>query len=216
MAKRRKVGNLLALAILAHLNPGLPMHPYELATVLRRTGKERELNIKWGSLYTVVANLDKHGFIQATGSDRDGRRPERTSYTITEAGRQELRDWLRELVAEPGEHTSPFITALSVVGVLHPDEVIALLRDRLAALTADIAQEQRMLTEAGQHVSRVFLVELEYSLAMRRAEADWVTGLLDEMTTDTLEGIEQWREFHRTGEIPPEYRELWEGAQPPQ
>jgi DNA-binding PadR family transcriptional regulator len=46
MAKRRKVGNLLALAILAQLDSMRPMHPYELATVLRRTGKEHDMAIK--------------------------------------------------------------------------------------------------------------------------------------------------------------------------
>ena len=41
MAKRRKVSNLLGLALLALLVPGRPMHPYEMVGVLRRTGKER-------------------------------------------------------------------------------------------------------------------------------------------------------------------------------
>jgi DNA-binding PadR family transcriptional regulator len=101
VAKRRRVSNLLALVILSMLATGRPMHPYEIATLLRRTGKERDMNIKWGSFYTVVQNLDKHGFIAPTGSDRDGRRPERTVYTITPEGRDELLDWLRELVAVP-------------------------------------------------------------------------------------------------------------------
>jgi DNA-binding PadR family transcriptional regulator len=101
VAKRRKVGNMLALALLALLVPGQPMHPYEMASVLRRTGKERDMKIKWGSLYTVVQNLEKHGFIAATGSNREGRRPERTVYAITDAGRAEIRDWLHELVADP-------------------------------------------------------------------------------------------------------------------
>ena len=91
MAKRRKVGNLLALAILALLVPGRPMHPYEMATVLRKTGKERDFRIKWGSLYTVVQNLERHGFIEEAGSDRAGRRPERTRYAITGPGRAEPR-----------------------------------------------------------------------------------------------------------------------------
>src|SRR3954452_20859240 len=77
MAKRRKVGNLLALGLLALLVPGGPMHPYEMATMLRRTGKEQDLSIKWGSLYTVVGNLEKHGFIAAVDTARAGRRPER-------------------------------------------------------------------------------------------------------------------------------------------
>ena len=101
VVKRRKVANLLALAVLSLLRPGYPMHPYQIANVLRRTGKEHDMPIKVGSLYTVVRNLERHGFIEAIGSHRAGRRPERTEYAITDTGRAELADWLRELVAVP-------------------------------------------------------------------------------------------------------------------
>ena len=63
------------------------MHPYEMAATMRERGKEQNMKIKWGSLYTVVQNLEKHGFIAATETSRQGRRPERTVYAITDAGR---------------------------------------------------------------------------------------------------------------------------------
>ena len=85
MAKRRKVGNLLGLAVLSAVALK-PMHPYEIASVLRERGKDQDIPIKWGSLYTVVANLEKHGFLKAAESVRQGGRPERTVYRITEAG----------------------------------------------------------------------------------------------------------------------------------
>jgi DNA-binding PadR family transcriptional regulator len=114
-------------------------HPYEIATVLRQTGKEHDMRIKWGSFYTVVQNLEKHGFIEATGSDREGRRPERTSHAITASGRAELADWMRELLAVPEPEQSAFVAALSVVGVMPPDEVTALLGQRLGSLEASIS-----------------------------------------------------------------------------
>jgi DNA-binding PadR family transcriptional regulator len=210
MAKRRKVSNMLALALLALLAPGQPMHPYEMANVLRRTGKERDMKIKWGSLYTVVQNLEKYGFIEATGSNREGRRPERTVYAITDAGRAEIRDWLRELVAEPEPEPLRFEAALSVLGVLPPDEVTALLQQRLAALDQDIAARRAELEEARRQVVRVFLIEGEYALAMREAEAAWVRSLLHEMAEGTLSGVAEWHEYHRTGGPPPGWTELLE------
>ncbi len=210
MAKRRKVGNMLALALLALLAPGQPMHPYEMANVLRRTGKERDMKIKWGSLYTVVQNLEKHGFIEATGSNREGRRPERTVYAITDAGRAEVRDWLRELVSEPEPEPFRFEAALSVVGILPPDEVTELLQQRLAALDRDLAAQRAELEEARRQVVRVFLVEGEYALAIREAEAAWVRSLLKEMSDGTLSGVAEWREYHRTGGPPPGWTELLE------
>ena len=89
MAKRRKVGNLLGLAVLSTVS-AKPMHPYEMAAVMRARGKDRDMDIKWGSLYTVVGNLEKHGFLAVEGSGREGARPERTVYRITDAGAAEL------------------------------------------------------------------------------------------------------------------------------
>jgi DNA-binding PadR family transcriptional regulator len=215
VAKRRKVGNLLALALLALLAPGQPMHPYEMAGLLRRTGKERDMRIKWGSLYTVVQNLEKYGFIEATSSAREGRRPERTNYAITEAGRAELKDWLRELIAEPEPEFPRFEAALSVAGVLAPDELIPLLERRIRRLDEGISADRAMLADAARHVARVFLIEEEYALALREAELTWVRGLLKEIADGTLDGVAEWRQFHATGEMPERYRQMLMGGDPP-
>jgi DNA-binding PadR family transcriptional regulator len=215
MAKRRKVGNLLALALLALLATGKPTHPYEMAQLLRRTGKDRDMNIKWGSLYTVVGNMEKHGLIEATGSDRDGRRPERTQYVITAAGQAELRDWVSELVAEPETEFPRFEAALSVVGVLGPDEVTSLLETRVRALSDNIAAMRATLAEATTQVPRIFLIESEYALAIREAELAWVRSLLVELTEGTLPGVAEWRTYHETGHMPPEYLELFYEGGPP-
>ena len=209
MAKRRKVGNLTALAILAVLAPGQPMHPYEMARVLRRTGKDRDMRIKWGSFYTVVRNLERHGFIEATGRDRQGRRPERTVYAITDAGRAELQDWARELVAVPEAEQSRFEAALSVLGVLAPDEATELLGRRLRTLDAEIAARGAALEQARNQVARLFLVEAEYALAIHRAEAEWVRSVLVELTDGTLPGLAGWRDYHATGRVPDDLAAQW-------
>jgi DNA-binding PadR family transcriptional regulator len=214
MAKRRKVSNLLGLAILAMLSAGRPMHPYQIATLLKQTGKEGDMNIKWGSLYTVVQNLDRHGFIDATTSNRDGRRPERTLYAITDAGRDELRDWLRELVAVLEPETNRFEAALSVLSVLPPDEATDLLETRLAALDAANAAHRTTLAQV-THLPRVFLVESEYALALREAEATWVRSLLGEITAGTLSGVDGWRAYHETGEMPADFVQMLDEGVPP-
>src|SRR5690349_17995796 len=117
MAKPRKVSNLLALAVLGTLVQH-PMHPYEIASLLRERGKDDDMAIKWGSLYTVVRNLAKHGFIEVVDSRREGARPERTIYRITDAGLAELRDWTRELVAMPQPEFPRFKAGLSMLPAL--------------------------------------------------------------------------------------------------
>ncbi|WP_106247243.1 PadR family transcriptional regulator [Allonocardiopsis opalescens] len=209
MAKRRKVGNLLALAVLSALVQR-PMHPYEMASVLRSRGKDGDMAIKWGSLYTVVRNLARHGFIEAVDVGRQGARPERTTYRITGAGRAELADWTRELIAEPEPELPRFKAGLSVLAVLPPGEVVELLRRRLAALTEGIAAQREALVRHGAEVPRLFLVEDEYELAVREAEAAWVRSLLDELASGRYPGLDAWRAWHDTGEMPADLAELAE------
>jgi DNA-binding PadR family transcriptional regulator len=201
MAKRRKVSNLLALSLLTLLTQR-PMYPYEMASMLRERGKDNAIKINWGSFYTVVQNLEKYGFIEAVEVIREGRQPERTTYRLTDAGRAELMDWIRELLSVPEREHSSFEAALGESAVLPPDELIDLLRQRLAALEEANGLIQAELATLVAQVPRLFLIESEYYLAQRRAEEEWVRGLLKEFTGGTFPGLEDWRRFHATGEVP--------------
>jgi DNA-binding PadR family transcriptional regulator len=208
MARRRRVTSPLALSVLATLNEG-PMHPYEIARLLKHRGKDQSIKIRYGSLYTVVQNLENQGFVTAEGTARAGRRPERTVYRLTDDGRDELEDRLRELVSEPVKEYPLFEAALSLLGVLPPDDVIALLTERLRLLEVELAGTRGTLRElvVEQKLPRLFLIESEYALAMKQAETDWVRGLITELTDGSLEGVDHWRAWHKTGEFPDEWAE---------
>lgn len=208
MAKPRKVANLLALAVLATVVQR-PMHPYEIASLLRARGKDGDIEIKWGSLYTVVRNLAKHGFVEVVESQREGARPERTIYRITDAGFAELRDWTRELVSTPQSELPRFKAGLSVFSALAPDEAIDALRERVVAQERMIDAQRELLAKHSD-VPRLFLVEAEYDLVAREAELTWVRGLLDELTNETFPDLPVWRKWHETGEVPAEYADLAE------
>jgi DNA-binding PadR family transcriptional regulator len=195
VAKRRKVGNLLALALLTGLVER-PMHPYEMATLLKERGKDASIKIQWGSLYTVVQNLEKHGFVEPVDTTRQGKRPERTVYAITVAGRAELEDWLRELLAEPQQEFTSFEAALSNGGVLSPDEVIELLQQRAATIEAHVVDWRKRLAEVVQSVPRIFLIEVEFKVAMAEAEAAWVRSIVAEMVDGTMPDMDLWRSYH--------------------
>ncbi|MGI5492896.1 PadR family transcriptional regulator [Microtetraspora malaysiensis] len=209
MAKRRKVSNMLGLAVLATVVER-PMHPYEMASLMRARGKDRDMDIKWGSLYTVVRNLEKHGFLEVTDSVRDSGHPERTIYRITEAGRAELADWVRDLLATPEREQPKFEAALSVCGVLPPGEVTSLLRRRVDLLEAEVAGQRESLAAYLREVPRLFLVEAEYDLAIREAELAWTRSLLDELASGTFPDLALWRDWHEKGWRPPEIAELAE------
>ena len=201
MGKRRKVSNLLALSLL-NLLMERPMYPYEMASALRTRGKDQAIKINWGSLYTIVQNLEKYGFIEAMEVVREGKQPERTTYRITVAGRAELTDWIRELLSVPEREYTRFEAALGECAVVPPDQLVALLRQRLDTLDAANAQQETELKTFQTQIPRLFMIESEYLLALRRAEADWVRGLLAEFSDGTFPDMDGWRQYHETGQLP--------------
>jgi DNA-binding PadR family transcriptional regulator len=198
----RATSNPLALAVLACLSER-PMHPYEMASTLRERGKENSIKLNYGSLYTVVDNLAKCGLIEAVEARREGRRPERTVYRLTDTGRLKLDAWMSELLAKPVKEYPQFEAALSLMPVLHPDHVLALLRERTRALEKEITTERFMLdTVSKAGLPRLVLVEGEYHLALRQTELAWVRELADELEAGTLEGQDAWRQVFETGQLP--------------
>lgn len=207
--KRRKLSNPLALTVMTTLWQK-PMHPYEIAQTLRRQGKDASTKINYGSLYTVVQNLEKHGFVEVVDVERRGNRPERTVYALTDAGREEMTQWLSDLVAVPAKEYPIFETALSLLGALPPDDVERLLEERLTSLDVQVASGRAVLEKLYETLPRLFLVEVEYQLHMVEAQAEWVRGLARDIRDGSLPGVEGWRRFHETGELPPELKEVEE------
>ncbi|MFI0089282.1 PadR family transcriptional regulator [Streptomyces bobili] len=204
--KRRKLGNPLALAVMTTLWQK-PMHPYEIAQTLRSQGKDASTKTNYGSLYTVVQNLEKHGFVEVTGVERQGNRPERTVYGLTDAGREEMAEWLSDLIAIPAKEYPIFESALSLMAALPPDEVARLLEMRLTSLEVQVASGRGALEKLYETLPRLFLVEVEYQLHMVEAQAQWVRGFLGEIRQGSLPGVDAWRRFHETGELPAEFTE---------
>jgi DNA-binding PadR family transcriptional regulator len=177
--------NLWALTILCLLRQR-PMHPYEIQRLIREYHKDEFLDLKRGSLYHAIAQLHGAGLIDPVETTREGRRPERTVYRLTESGEREMRTWLRQLLAKPLRDTNQFFAALSFLAVLPPAEAADRLQERLAALDEEIAGFTTVLKQLVPRIGRLVLVEVEYARAMRRAERAWVQSLVNDLRTGKL------------------------------
>jgi DNA-binding PadR family transcriptional regulator len=193
---RRRVSNPLALAVLACLNER-PMHPYEISTTLRHRGKEQSIKLNYGSLYSVVEALLKHGLIATHETVREGRRPERTVYAITVPGAAELEDWLAELISTPTREYTSLEAGLSLMPNLPPDEVVTLLdmrSDRLRLELRTLDSERAAAEEMSLPV--LFSIESHYRRAMLTAELDFVVALARDIRGDGFSGVKGWRRMH--------------------
>ena len=191
--------NPLALAVLVSLYEK-PMHPYEVAQTLRQRAKHESVRLNYGSLYAVVESLEKKGFIKATGTLREGKRPERTVYAITDDGAREMTDWMTELIGVPGKEYPAFMAGLSFIAALPLDDALAALRERADALKVRLAAmrgTRKATRDAG--LPRLFELESEYEEHQLAAELTFISRLIEDMTAGTLDGIELWRAFHADG-----------------
>ena len=195
--------NPLALAVLVCLYEK-PMHPYEVAQTLRSRAKEQSVRLNYGSLYAVVESLEKKGFIKSTGTLREGKRPQRTIYDITEEGSLEMTDWLTELIGTPNKEYPAFQAGLSFLPALDPDDALAALRHRAEALSMKlVAMRGAMQAARDAGLPRIFELESEYEERTLSAEFAFVRALVEEMENGTLEGLELWRLF-QTEDFNPE------------
>ena len=173
------------IAVLALLREG-PMHPYQMQSLLRLRHKDEILALKRGSLYHAIARLVRDEFIAAKSTSRNGRRPERTTYAITAAGRKEFTRVLRQIIAIPRRESSEFMAAMSFLVHLTPVEAMPRLEERAHHLENEIALRSAGVSAASAHVLRINLVESEYIIAILNAELAWVRNLIAEIASGNL------------------------------
>lgn len=172
----------LALSILALLRVQA-MHPYEMQRLMRDWSIDEIVRLRAGSLYSTIARLFAAGLVDAVGTSRDGRRPERTTYRLTEAGRGHLTGWMRELIVAPTEEYPWFGSAVAFIPLLTPAELREMFAERAGRLATRLADDDALDPRGsdGEPLPRAFRLGHEYATAMRRAELDWVRGVVADL-----------------------------------
>ncbi|HTU74117.1 MAG TPA: PadR family transcriptional regulator [Trebonia sp.] len=187
MPQSRRILTLtpLGIAILSLL-ARQPMHPYEMRHVIRVREIDRVMKVTHGTLYSTVDRLAEAGLIQPVQTSREGRRPERTVYEITDPGRDQLLDALRAELMRTTPDYPRLAMALTFASLLEPREVGELLERRCVDVEGQLSNFQAALDAAfkrsSQQLTRVNLIEVEYQIALLRAERDWLRAVVDDIT----------------------------------
>ncbi len=175
----------LGVMALALLREG-DMHPYEMLRLLQQRHRDRILPLTKGALYHTVARLEQRGFIAEAGVDRDGNRPERTSYTLLDAGGAAVLEWVRAELSSP-DRDGRFRVALAEAHNLPRDEVRELLAARRAAILAQLEGYRDGLANAREReVPEQFLLDSGREAVTLEAEAVWLDTLLARLNANDL------------------------------
>ena len=173
----------LGISVLALLK-ARSMHGYEMLQTLVERHAERIVKVRPGSLYHVVDRLTDEKLIRRAATDREGKRPERVIYEITDAGAEALAERVRELIATPVHEFPQFVVALAEIETLGKDAAANAVDERVGALEARAA-EITALRGAGV-VRTAYLVALDYLLAAMQNELSWLRDFADSLRSGQL------------------------------
>jgi DNA-binding PadR family transcriptional regulator len=149
------------------------------------------------SLYHAIDRLAGAGLVEAGEPSREGRRPERTVYSITGAGREELETWLSDLLATPDPNDAAAYSAgLSLIAYFTPDQALSALRSRLNGLDLELAGGEARLQGFRKLLPRLLLLGEEQRLAAIAAEWAFTAQLVGELEQGELSwDVDQLRNF---------------------
>ncbi len=172
-----------ALALLAER----AMHPYEMHQLLMQRRRDRVVKVRPSSLYHAVDRLVELDFARVRCTEREGNRPERTSYEITREGHRALGEAIAEMLATPVNEYPRFALALSESHNVPRSEVLTLLRARVALLNTDLDYREATLEAVkAQGVERRYWFDVNYQMELLRAEANWLSLTITEIESGEL------------------------------
>lgn len=189
------VAAVMALALLHEE----PMHPYEIFRTLEQRCETRLARVTVGAVYHAVDRLVADGLAEAVGTEREGRRPERTTYRATDAGTAALIPRLTSLLADDHPDYPLFAVGLAEAPHLPREQALAALvarRDRqAAALTWSTAALTRLREQ--RHLPLRFVLDRDHEVAMLAAEVAWLDDVIARIEADP----EPWESDERIAEI---------------
>ena len=165
-----------------------PMHAYRMQKLLKLWGKDKVVNIRRPAKYlseNVIERLIRLELVDVRRTVQTERHPDRIVYGLTARGRSTLRIWLREMLTVVGEDFPDFPAAVSMLGLLTPDEAKASFENRAEAIKAALKQLDENKQAAGD-VPRLFLLEDAYRTALLEAERTWLEVAISDLASGSL------------------------------
>jgi DNA-binding PadR family transcriptional regulator len=182
--------DVLGITVLALLCER-PRHPYEI----QRDIRQRHLTFAADqprAIYHAVDRLARARMVEPAETSREGRRPERTVYRVTEYGREELTARLLRLIERPLQDQPLYEVGLAFLAHLTPAACAEALEERAITLQAQVAGLRAVMPALRDQMLLPRLTLLRYELqdTMWQAELDWTRDLL----RDLREGRLDWDE----------------------
>lgn len=107
-----------------------PQYGYQLEKTIEGWGMRNWTQIGFSSIYYVLKKLEKKELVESKLEKVEGK-PSRKVFTITDPGRQAMKEKLKDLLSWNKKLISPFDLGLAYLNYLEPQEVIGCLENYL-------------------------------------------------------------------------------------
>lgn len=159
-----------------------PLYGYEIKQIIEEHMGDWT-SIAFGSIYFALDKLAQEGFVDKVGTEQEGKRPSRSVYQITEAGRDEFLNLLRQGWQTIERQYFDMDICLFFLNDLPLEEVIGHLRKRQAILqeTLNHIQAHRLEQLSDPQVPRLAAAIFDHTLVHTQAELSWTIDLLNKL-----------------------------------
>lgn len=156
------------------------MYGHQIRRAIETISVDQWSEIRVGSLYHALHQLESESLIEAVRTERQGRLPARTVYALTEEGAAELASLRDRALREIVHPHDPFDVALWVAAELPAAELEGIVRQRLAAIrvSLDSIRVERRLHAAKGYLPPAGEVLMRHGEARLEAELRWHEELL--------------------------------------
>jgi DNA-binding PadR family transcriptional regulator len=157
------------------------MHGYQLNEMLQQN-PSTPIALKKSNTYRLLSKMEQEGWVTHI-EEQEGNRPQRQTYTVTEAGKAAFYELLRENLAHPPSPEFPGVVGLDFLYMLPVEETLPLLKQRLQAVTAQFEELDGLDADIRQtHLSAAYL-HTYYAREMQ-----WLDELIQRLHSENSTG----------------------------
>jgi DNA-binding PadR family transcriptional regulator len=159
-----------------------PYYGYELKRVMQQRYMDEWANVAFGSIYFALTQMTGEGLVEPRGTEKEGNRPSRTVYTITEPGKCEFFRLLREGWQKVDVPPDPFRVCLIFFEELPLEETISYLERRAEAMQQTMDHISAIFAELNAKGAPWMAHSLwTHDMGLCQQELAWLLAFLDDL-----------------------------------
>jgi len=179
MPKNPKPAELAILGLLYQKEQG--SHGYDLARHFSRGEPLGEvLHLEPGMLYHHLKRMEANGLVESVIEEQESR-PARQSYTLSEKGKQELREWLNQPVSRTRDIRIDFLIKLYFARTIEPSIGKSLVEQQLETCVRLAESLELQIEDIASHPesddSAFLRSVLQLRLAQNESAIRWLTSI---------------------------------------